>query len=333
MAQQNSLSPGKAIGCLAAALAVLIVGFPVFFGLVGAWNNTDAGHIAVLRNGGMFSDSNVRGFLDPGSSLSYTGIWSTEHVYPAQQRFYTISADPGQGDRVGVDVVSTPSSDGVQMGIEGTLYFQLNLDHKALGQFDNLYGTRTYTENGTAYHAYDGDAGWSVFLDQVFRPVIDNDLREQISRFSCAQLVSSCVLVQNATEAAAASAGTAQNNAGNIATVQDAINTSLKADLISALGADPKNPFFINLRFNISKITLPANIQTAVDNAQAAYAAVSQAQAEVKQAQAQASANEARQQGYQNCPACAQIDELKAIPPSVTTFAPGSGFAITQQAK
>jgi hypothetical protein len=327
MSQKPSISPLAAVGCLAAVIAALIVGLPAFFGFIGAWNNVDAGHVAVLRNGGMFSDSNVRGFLDPGSGLTYTGIWSTEHIYPGQQRFYTISADAAQGDRAGVDVVSTPSSDGVQMGIEGTLYFQLNLDHKALGAFDNLYGTRSYSENGNTYHAYDGDTGWSVFLDQVFRPVIDNDLREQISRFSCAQLVSSCALLQNSTEAAAVSTGTAQNNAGNIATVQDAINTSLKADLISALGADPKDPFFVGLRFNISKITLPGNIQTAVDNAQAAYAAVSQAQAEVKQAQA--AANEARQQGYQNCPACAQIDELKAIPSNVTTFAPGAGFSIT----
>jgi uncharacterized protein YqfA (UPF0365 family) len=116
---------------------------------------------------------------------------------------------------------------------------------------------------------------------------------------------------------------------GCLAAVQDSINTSLKSDLISALGADPKDPFFINLRFNISRITLPANIQSAVDNAQAAYAAVSQAQAEVQQAQAQAAANQARQQGYVQCPACAVIDELKAIPSNVTTFAPGAGFAIT----
>jgi hypothetical protein len=50
----------------------------------------------------------------------------------------------------------------------------------------------------------------------------------------------------------------------------------------------------------------------------------------VASAKADADANAQRQRGYQDCPACAQIDTLKAIPPNVTTFAPGSGFAVTQ---
>lgn len=308
-----------------AALATLFVGLPAAVAAMVAWNSTDAGHVMIVRNGGAFSDSNIRKIIDPASGLTWSGIWSTAHVYPSQQRFYTISADPNQGDRAGVDVAITPSSDGVDMGIEGTLYFQLNYtDHKALSAFDNAYGTRTYTENGKALHAYDGDEGWSIFLDQIFRPVLDNDLRQEISKFSCAELVSSCALVQNATEVAAAKTGQG-NNAGNIAAVQQAINASLASDLHSALGGD----YFTGLRFNISRISLPSNIQTAVNDAQAAYAKVSQAQAEVAQAQAQAAANEARQQGYVNCPACAEIDELKAIPSNVTTFAPGAGFSIT----
>ena len=40
-------------------------------------------------------------------------------------------------------------------------------------------------------------------------------------------------------------------------------------------------------------------------------------------------ANRIRQRGYRDCPACARIDELKAIPPSVRTYAPGAGFAVT----
>jgi regulator of protease activity HflC (stomatin/prohibitin superfamily) len=309
---------------VASAIAAVFVGLPAAIGAMVAWNSTDAGHIAVVRNGGAFSDSNIRRIIDPASGLTWSGIWSTTHVYPAQQRFYTISANPGEGDRTGVDVAVTPSSDGVDMGLEGTLYFQLNLNHDVLSAFDNAYGTRTYSEDGKSLHAYDGDQGWSIFLDQIFRPVLDNDLRQEISKFSCAQLVSSCALVQNSTEVAAAKTGRS-DNAGNIAAVQNAINASLASDLHSALGGD----YFTGLRFNISRITLPTNIQNAVNDAQAAYAKVSQTQAEVAQAQAQAAANEARQQGYINCPACAEIDELKAIPPNVTTFAPGAGFAIT----
>lgn len=136
--------------------------------------------------------------------------------------------------------------------------------------------------------------------------------------------MSSCSLVQNA-KAGTVRAGGGHSNNGNIAKVQDAINRSLADDLRRTLGGD----FFTGIRFNLVRITLPLKVQTAVDDAQAAFAQVTQAQARVESARAEAQANRIRQRGYRDCPACARIDELKAIPPSVTTFAPGSGFSVT----
>lgn len=119
--------------------------------------------------------------------------------------------------------------------------------------------------------------------------------------------------------------GTAELNLGRI---QDSINTSLAADLQSTLGG----PFITDVRFNLVRIALPTEVQSAINRAQAAFAAVTESQAKVEQARAEALANEQRQKGYQQCPACATIDSLRAIPPTVTTFAPGGGFAITQGA-
>lgn len=317
-------TPLRVTAAASAALLTTILGIPTLFGFLGSWNNVDAGHIAVLRNGGVFSDSNVRGFLDPASSLTYTGIWSTEHVYPAQQRTYTISANASQGDKVGVDVMQTPSSDGVEMGIQGTLYYSLNLDHTVLGQFDNKYGTRSYTENGDSFHAYDGDQGWSAFIDVAVRPILNNDLREQIAKVSCAELDAACALVQNSTQVAASKSSAAGSNNGNIAAVQNAINASLQADINGQLGGN----YLTGLRFNISQVSLPGNVQDAVNNAQAAFAQVSQQQALVQQAQLQAQANAAKQQGYNSCPTCQIIDELQALPKNLTTYAPGAGTGI-----
>jgi regulator of protease activity HflC (stomatin/prohibitin superfamily) len=224
-------------------------------------------------------------------------------------------------------VVNVPSQDGVDLGIEGTIYFTLNLDHGVLTAFDNKFGTRTFRgQDGSVKHAWEGDDGWSDFLDQIVRPIIDNDLREEIGSFRCAELVSSCALVQNTSGLTAEEiAKLGQNNGANIAKVQNSINQSLTEDLTQTLGGD----FFTNVTFRLSRATLPQNVQQAVNEAQAAFAGVTQAQAKVAQAKAEASANEQRQKGYQQCPACAAIDELKAIPPNVTTFAPGAGFAIT----
>ncbi|HEY3189357.1 MAG TPA: SPFH domain-containing protein [Solirubrobacteraceae bacterium] len=310
---------------LLAAGVFFIAGLVFLIGLFGSLSKTSGGEVAVVRNGGPFDNHKVRQVIDPASALTWTGWWSDVHKYPAQQRFYTITSDLGRGERPGVDVVHTPTSDGVNVGIEGTLYFTLTLDHSALETFDNKFGTRKFRSvDGTARYPFDGDDGWSGFLDQIMRPVIDNDLREQINSFRCSELVSSCALVQNAKATVVTPNGGRSNN-GNIARVQDAINRSLANDLRRTLGGD----FFTSIRFNLVRITLPAKVQAAVEDAQAAFAQVTQAQARVESARADAEANRIRQRGYADCPACARIDELKAIPDSVQTFAPGAGFAVT----
>ncbi|NUU22224.1 MAG: SPFH domain-containing protein [Streptomycetaceae bacterium] len=327
----------KAWAWLVVGVLVLILLIRMLSAMFGAMDRTNAGEIGVVRNGGPFDNNNIRQVMDPSSGLTWTGLYSSVHKYPAQQRFYTITSQEGAGDRSGVDIVHVPSSDGVDMGIEGTLYFNLNLDHTVIKRFDDKFGTRKFTLGSDSYYPWQGDKGWSAFLDQIVRPVIDNDLRVQIGNFRCADLVSSCALVQNASlpgqQPPPAANGAANNN--NIAKIQEAINTSLAADLKQTLGEE----FILNLRFNLVRMTMPQNVQDAVNQAQAAYAQVSemqakaaQAQALVAQAEAEAKANEARQKGYNACPACAQIDIMKAIPPTVTTFAPGQGFAITPTA-
>jgi hypothetical protein len=76
--------------------------------------------------------------------------------------------------------------------------------------------------------------------------VIDNDLRIQISSFRCAELVSSCALVQNGAAARPTPAAPTNPDSGG-----QANNTNI------------------------------AKVQEAVSKAQAAYAAVSEAQAKV----------------------------------------------------
>jgi hypothetical protein len=292
--------------------------------LMGGFQRTGGGEVAVVRNGGFFDNNRIRQVIDPGSGRTWIGLYSKTHKYPAQQRFYTITSEQKRGDTAGVDVVTVPSSDGVNMGIEGTLYFSLNLDHAALRRFDDKFGTRKFRDaGGRPYFAWEGDDGWSAFLNQIVRPVIDNDLRGQVNSFRCAELVSSCALVQNASAPAPAKPGSglqAQSNNANIAKVQNAINTSLAADLESTLGGR----FVTDIHFNLVRVTLPGRVQDAVDRAQAAFAQVSEAQAKVASARAEAAANKARQDGYNKCPTCAEIEKLKALPQGITVYAPGN---------
>ncbi|MCC5580817.1 SPFH domain-containing protein [Microtetraspora sp. AC03309] len=299
-------------------ILAIILAVPTVIGAFGGFERTGGGEVAVIRNGGLLDDNRVRQIIDPGSSVTWIGWWSQIHRYPAQQRYYTITSTEG-GERSGVDVVTVPSSDGVNMGIEGTLYFNLNLDHETLRSFDDKFGTRKFRSvDGGTYYPWDSDEGWSAFLDQIIRPVIDNDLRTQVNSFRCAELVSSCSLVQNS---GGQQTGLQQlGNNANIAKIQNAVNTSLAEDLKSTLGAE----YLTNIHFNLSRVTLPKQVQDAVDQAQAAFAKVTEAQAKVAQARAEADANKARQDGYNRCPTCAEIEKLKALPQGITVYAPGN---------
>lgn len=304
------------------AFIVVVIGLIAIIGWIGGFTKTSGGEIAVVRNGGWFDDNNVDQVIDPSSGVVNVGSWQHVHRYPAQQRFYTITSNTSEGDKVGVDVVSVPSKDGVQMGIEGTFYFDLNRDHALLADFDNKFGTRQFRgADGQTRDVWDGDEGYASWLDQIIRPVIENALRSEVGDKRCAELVSSCVLVQN--QGTAVDPASLSNSA-NIAAVQTAIQQKFAADLQSTLGGEYLN----NIKFNLSRVTLPKQVQDGVDNAQKAFAGVSEAQARAQQALQDAQANVNRQNGYNACPICGQIDEIKAIPDHITIWAPGGNAAV-----
>ncbi|MEU0571731.1 SPFH domain-containing protein [Nonomuraea sp. NPDC005983] len=297
-------------------VVAVLAAIPTLVGAVGGLRSTEGGEVAVIRDGGLFDDNQVRQIIDPGSALTWTGMWSSSHSYPAQQRFYTITADAKRATTLGVDVVTVPSSDGVNLGIEGTLYFTLNLDHETLKTFDDKYGTRTFrAQDNRSLSPWDGDDGWTAFFGQAVRPVVDNALRTQLGAMRCAELVPSCGLLKQ--PGAAARAGDSNTN---ITKVQDGVNATLARDLPRTLGGD----FLTGPRFTLVKVMLPAEVQQAVDRSLAADAAVSEAQARVAEAKAEADANQARQDGYDKCPACAEIDKLKSLPQGITVYAPGN---------
>jgi regulator of protease activity HflC (stomatin/prohibitin superfamily) len=309
------------IGILAAV--VVIIGAVT---LLGGYGSTDGGHIAVVRNGGPLDNTKIRQVVSPGSGRTRIGLYSTLHKYPTSQRFFTISSS---GNADANESVTVPTADGVNVGVEGTAYFTLNTsatdDYAVLKAFDNAYGTRQFkcTGSNSSKDLWDGDAGFSCFLDQIFSPVINNDLRTSIGDVKCADLVSSCSLVQNSS-AALDPSKVGQGNV-NLANIEKNISSSLTSDLNSTLGGG----YFQNVKFNLAKIDLDPAVQKAISTAQASFADVSQAQAELKKAQIEAQANAAKQRGYSSCPVCAQQDLLAKLPQGITVFAPGNSSGIS----
>jgi regulator of protease activity HflC (stomatin/prohibitin superfamily) len=284
----------------------------------------DAGHVGVVRNGGALDNRRIRQILLPGQKVTWVGLFSQQaREYPAGKVVltYTVTSDARRGERREVDVVNVPSRDGVQVGLEGTVFFKFvgERDLALLRVFDQTLGMRRYpvTGSNTLLYPWNGDDGFGAMLDAVFRPILDNDLRSEVGAFACAQLVASCTLVRHAGDPTQDK----RNANHNIATVEDSLGASLRADLTDTLGGD----FFRDIRVRISKVTLPGRVQGAVDDVQAQYVAVNGAKAQVQRAEYDAKRNDVLADTYNRSPALARIEEIRAAPRGSTIVLTGSG--------
>jgi regulator of protease activity HflC (stomatin/prohibitin superfamily) len=283
----------------------------------------DAGHVGVVRNGGPLDDRAIRQILMPGQRVTWAGMFSQKaREYPAAKVVltYTVTSDAERGDRRGIDVVSVPTRDGVLVGLEATVFFKFvgEADLQLLRRFDQTFGMRRFPvlSGGTAkLYPWNGDDGFSAMLDATFRPILDNDLRSQVGEFACAQLVASCSLVRRAVTPRSVKR-TANRN---IASVEARLATSLEADLTDTLGGD----YFRAIHVRISHVTLPGNVQGAVNNVQAQYVAVSGAKAQVQRAGYDAKRNELLASTYNRSPSLARIEEIKAAPKGSTIVLSG----------
>lgn len=328
----NDDAPRVFFGCLLVLLAVVVAVFGVWPGIVAlfSWHKTDGGHVAVVRDGGPFDDAAIRMVLPVSSSLTWVGLYSDVHEYPAQVRYYDIV--PAGDDRPGVNAYRTPTKDGVDVGLSARLNFSLNLDDTILRKFDDAFGTRTYTTvNGAQRLApWEGDDGFATWLDTVVKPIIEETLRQQVASVDCEDLQASCALVRNS-DPNVAQAVANSTNAETLQRIQTNVNDALRSNINVRLGGD----YLTNIQFSLTGVDLPGPIRQRIESAQAEFAGASAAQARLNQAKLDADTNAEKQRGYNQCPTCAEIDRIKAegemlarIPNGVQVYAPGNPFAV-----
>jgi hypothetical protein len=320
------------LGCLGLVAAILAAVFVIWPGVVAlwSWTKTDGGHVAVIRDGGPFDDNAIRQVLPASSALTWTGLYSQVHEYPAQVRYYDIV--PVGDDRPGVNAYRTPTRDGVDVGLTARLNFSLNLDETTLRKFDDSFGTRTYAApDGSRLAPWEGDDGFAVWLDTVIKPIIEETLRQQVGGVECEELQASCALVRNADPNAVQAASSNNTNAATLQRIQDNVNNALASNIAIRLGGD----YLTNIQFSLTGVDLPAQIRQRIEGAQAEFAGASAAQARLNQAKLDADTNAEKQRGYNQCPTCAEIDRIKAqgemlakIPGGVQVYAPGNPFAV-----
>ena len=304
-------------GILGLALIVVVSGARIV--------REDIGHVGVVRNGAPWSNRSIHKIVNPGDGPVFAGWFAQPpREYPASQvaRTYTITSDPKRGARTGADVVTVPTKDGVQIGLEGTVFYHFigERNQVALRTFDKSIGTRQFpTDSGHLLYPWQGDRGWDAMIDALFRPLLDNIMRGELGQLQCAQLVPSCVLIHRTDPAKAGVANNAPR--ANIARVERAIDRSLAGDLAETLSGN----YFWRIHFRIARVTLPDNVQSAINVAQASYAGVADAKAQARQARYRNRANRLLAQTYDKSPALAKVEELKAIPKGSTVILSGSG--------
>lgn len=306
-----------AIGGAAASVAgFFLLGVIVLLMATGGFDRPEAGQISVIRNGGPLDDRGIREVLPPGTGNSWIGFFSSEHEYPASsvQRFYTITADDVAGDKPGVDVVRTQTSDGFLVGLEGTFYFTTAFDVTANGQelaakFDDQFGVRTFAVPGSGERLppWDGDDGWAAFLDQIVRPIIDNQIRTAMLRFRCEELISSCALVARQGNVGAGDVESGQENNANLQRIEEEVVRGVIDELEATLGEE----YLTNWRFELVRPTLPDEIQASINSAQSAFARITEARAEAERAKAQRDAAQTLASVYEQSPALAQIQMIR----------------------
>lgn len=325
---------------ITAALAFIVL-CVLFVGGCDSLNRPGPTQVALIRNGGPLDNKSIREVRPPNSNYAVSGLFSSVRYYIAgnEQRFYSISSDPSLGEKGGVDVISVPTQDGVQVGLDGTIYFRTaftepsgELSDRAkrlVEQFDTQYGNRTFPSpsGGSGAAPWDGNDGWNDWLDSIFRPVVNNAVRQTIGQFTCAQLVSSCALVQQNGGTVNLTAAAGESNTRNFQAVQTAINQRLQQDVDSALGG----PYLRALHFKLVDVKLPPEVQGAINKAQSSFAQIAEARAQNKQAIYQARANERLAASYRTSPALAFIQAAKELKDSSATVIlgnPGTGFNI-----
>lgn len=273
------------------------------------------GYVGVVRNGGPLDTRTIRQVLLPGQRLTWIGLFSeAPHVYPAAtvSRAYTVTSDPRRGNRPGVDVLTVPTEDGVQVGVDATIFMRFvgESNIPVLEQFDVSYGSRKFPgADGRMLFPWQGDDGFYAWLNAIFRPVLDYDIRKEIGRFECAELVASCSLVSRG-------AGMKPVPLANADDIARRISRTLQHDLTRTIG----QRYLRKIRVRIARVVLPAQVQTAIDRAQAQFASVNTSRAQLQQAQYTARRVRLLGEAYNRSPALASIDALKAIPKGSTVI-------------
>ena len=306
---------------IAAAVSGGVVLVIAAIAVLGSFKAVAPSDVCVVQEGGPLDGRGIAGVRQPSGGVDFIGLFNSQRCFPATQRNYVISPDPAHREQgATLDFFETPTSDAIQVRIEGQALFRFNTDPEVVKSFYTNYGVRTFD----GLHPYEGSDGWRSFLAVQFRPVLDNALREAIGRYRCVQLNNTCAYVQDSAAAVTGKVDLDRDNSQNLSKVQAEIGSTLEADLRSTLGG----AYFEDVQFRLVQVKFDDEVQKSITAATAARADVAtrrlQAQQRVetaigdrRAAEQKARAIRATRGAYRDNPSQARIDAIHALPESL----------------
>lgn len=346
---------GRFIGGIVVVVVVIVAVISFFgfiIGVIESINRVGPTEVEVVRNGGPFDNRNIREVRPPSSSVKISGLFSEGRMYIAgnENRFYRVSSDPSLGKQSGADFIQVPTKDGVNVEVDAQISFRTDFTDESgnitgceesnacdpeeykylVEKFDTAYGNRNFSsKDGGTYKVWEGNSGWNAFLDSIVRPVVENSFREQIGSVECADLVSSCALVQSSVSGQEANIKfTPKDNQANFEQIQKNVQERIESGIKSALGSE----YLTGFKVQLTKVTLPNSVQKAIDDAQSNFAQIAEARARKEQAKYNAEANEIVAKSLQANKNLAFLKAVESLSKNsnatIILGEPGTGFTL-----
>lgn len=258
-------------------------------------SGTKQNQVGVVVSGGPFDKKRPIQFIKPGQGVSWAGIFNRTHRYPAHQvnRWVGFNSASMQEDKP----YYATTKDGFRVGLKGRIYFRFigeknpNLSMK----FDREYGSRKFE----GAHPYDGDNGFSKFLDTMVLPVVKNSLRQEINKINCAELDRSCALIAEHKDEANT----------ELKYIEAKLNKEIAADIQSKLGDN----YLLDFRTNILETELSEDVQRQVNQVSVSRSRIKQKQLDVEAAIQEAKAITIRGKALLRNPQIACIEAAKEL--------------------
>lgn len=179
------------------AVTIVILGL-VIGGITWAtgYKKLNVGTMGLSYGAGPFESNHFQGVKTPANGRFFNGLADKLVVLPTTTRNYLVTSDQDRGERAGSDVIFEPTADKINLGWEFNIAFRLNDDPQTIKKFWETTGIKYSADDCPVDSA--SCRGWDQMLDQVFRPQLENALRDVTARYNFGDLYGNAANQQTA---------------------------------------------------------------------------------------------------------------------------------------